>query len=177
MLQIDRIESIDDIPLNVQLTGLIPNPKYSAQYWPAYDVGLIKTTNNHKFLGSFQMQEHKESYIREAVLLGCGRVEYDRKFYSRTMGENSFLQIGAVLFFKGENGHIKAPAGINVSVGPNDSGGPILDKITGKIVGLMTTTTIKGSTKYGVPTISTGTSTAVAHNFRFIRDHMGPIGH
>ncbi len=63
--------------------------------------------------------------------------------------------------------------GTDVSVAPNDSGGPILDKKTGKIIGVMTTTTVRQSATYGLPTLSTGTSTIVDHNLSFIQSHMG----
>ena len=172
VLRIDRIESQDDNVLDVKSVNLIPNPSYSAQYWPAYDVGIIKTTKNQKFVGQFRLQEHSEGYWRDAVLLGCGRVEYDKPVYFRTTGENRFLQIGAVLFFLGES-ETQQPSGYKVSVAPNDSGGPILDKVTGKIVGVMTTTTLKSSVGYGIPTLSTGTSTVAEHNLKFIRNHMG----
>ena len=174
-LQIDQIQSEDDYILDAKVTQLIPNPDYSAQYWPAYDVGVIKTTKNQKFSGHFQLQEGKEGYLREAILIGCGRIEYDAKIYFRTTGENTFLQIGAVLFFLGQKGKVKGSIGTNVSVAPNDSGGPIIDKVTGKIVGVMTTTTLKDSENYGFPVLSTGTSTAVEHNLKFIQRNMGPF--
>jgi hypothetical protein len=174
VLQVDRIESEDDSLLDIKPIRLVPHPNYSSQYWPAFDIGIVKTTKNEKFAGHFQIQQQKEGYIRNAVLFGCGRVEYNKKVYFRTTGENSFFQIGAVLFFVGESGIVKESTGTKVSVAPNDSGGPILDKATGKIVGVMTTTTLKASRNYGLPTLSTGTSTVVEHNLIFIQNHMGP---
>lgn len=175
ILYIDRIESEDDGLLDVKLVSLIPNPNYSAQYWHAFDVGIIKTTRNQKFVGHFQLQKSQKGYVQDAVLFGCGRIEHDKKVYFRTTGENSFIQIGAILFFIGKSENLKPSTGSSVSVAPNDSGGPILDKTTGEIVGVMTTTTLKLSGSYGVPTLSTGTSTVVEHNLSFIRNHMSPL--
>ncbi len=174
-LKIDKIESEEDTRLNVKQVSLLPNPLYSDQYWHEYDVGLIKTTRNDNFSGQYQIQDKALGYLRDAILIGTGKSDYDNKIYSRTFGENKFFRIGAVLFFIGENNHnLKNQPGINVSVAPNDSGGPIIDKVTGKIVGVMTTTTLKASNNFHLPTISTGTSVQVEHNLSFIKDNLGP---
>ncbi len=172
-LQIDHIESENDVRLDVKMVHLIPNPSYSSQFWPAYDIGIIKTTINHKFTSSFQLQKSHAGYFRDAILFGCGRVDYNKKVYFRTTGENNYLQIGSVIFFTGNNSNIKDSTGIKVSIAPNDSGGPILDKKTKKIIGVMTATMLKESINYGIPALSIGTSTVTEHNLSFIRDHMG----
>ena len=61
----------------------------------------------------------------------------------------------------------------SISIAPNDSGGPIVEKETGKIVGVMSTTILKDSLSYGVPTMSTGASTTTKSNFTFIKSLMG----
>ncbi|MBL7544176.1 MAG: trypsin-like serine protease [Bdellovibrionaceae bacterium] len=173
ILRIDRIETEDNAFISVRANKFIPHPNYSGQYWPIYDIGIIKTSKYENFTGHFKLQEQKEGFVRDSVLVGCGRIEYDKKIYFRTTGENRFLQLGAVLFFIGESRSQTPTTGRKVSVAPNDSGGPILDKISGKIVGIMTTTTLKDSLNYGLPTISAGTSTVVEHNLNFIRNNMG----
>lgn len=172
-LQVDKIESVDNLVLDLEVKRLIPHPDYSAQTWPSYDIGIIKTSRNSKFEGQFQLQENSEGSLKEAILIGCGRTDYKNKNYSRTIGENSFLQVGAVLFFLGESSEKKPKVGMNVSVAPNDSGGPIIEKETGKIVGVMTATTLKDSLSYGVPTLSTGTSTVDKKNLIFIKRNLG----
>jgi hypothetical protein len=175
-IQVDKIESADNSVLDLAIKNLIPHSDYSAQYWPSYDVGIIKTSRNPQFEGRFQIQENPIGHLQEAVLMGCGRTDYENKIYSRTTGENGFLQIGAVLFFLGESIPGKMKIGLNVSVAPNDSGGPILEKASGKIVGVMTTTTLKDSLYYGVPALSTGASTAIKKNLIFIKNLMGEKG-
>lgn len=171
-LLVDKVESVGNLVLDLEVKRLIPHPDYSAQAWPSYDIGIIKTSRNSKFEGQFQLQENSEGSLKEAILIGCGRTDYENKNYSRTIGENSFLQVGAVLFFLGESSE-KPKVGMNVSVAPNDSGGPIIEKETGKIVGVMTATTLKDSLSYGVPTLSTGTSTAIKKNLIFIKGNLG----
>ncbi len=172
-LQVNKIESATELILDLEVKKLIPHPDYSAQYWPSYDIALIKTTKNSKFEGHFQLQNIMEGRSKEVILFGCGKTDYEKKSYSRTTGENSILQIGAVLFFVGESNVGKSKIGMNVSVAPNDSGGPILDKVTGKIIAVMTTTTLKNSLRYGISTLSTGTSTTVEANFTFIESNLG----
>jgi len=176
VLETSYIESENDEQLDVKLIQLIPNKSYSDQYWPSYDVGIIKTTKNKKFTGEFQLQESMNGIIHKAILLGCGKVEYDKKIYLRTTGENTYIKLGAVLFFLGENSNGKVSLGAGVSIAPNDSGGPILDKVTGKIVGVMTATTLKNSVYYNVPVLSAGTSTLSKTNLKFIQDNMGSVG-
>lgn len=172
-LQIDKMESANDLVLALEVKKLIPHPEYSSQYWPLYDIGIIKTSKNSNFEGRYQLQNTLEDHLNDAILIGCGRTDYESKSYSRTTGENSFLRIGAVLFFLGESSNLKTNIGMKVSVAPNDSGGPILEKTTGKIIGVMTTTTLKDSLAYKVPTLSTGTSTATQKNLIFIQNQMG----
>lgn len=97
-LQVDKIESAGSLALDLEVVSLIPHPEYSAQAWPAYDVGIIKTSKNPKFEGQFQLKENSEGNLKEAILMGCWQTDYVNKNYSRTTGENSFLRVGAVLF-------------------------------------------------------------------------------
>lgn len=173
-LETSLIESENDALLDVKLLQLIPNPNYAGQYFPTFDVGVIKTTANKKFTGEFQLAKNLDGIFQTAILFGCGRTEYDKKLYFRTTGENAYIKLGSVLFFLGEYSNGKIPIGKSVSVAPNDSGGPIVDKATGKIVGVMTTTTLKDSINYKIPVISTGTSTLVKINLEFIQKNMGP---
>lgn len=173
VLETTKIESESDSILNVKATKFIPNKNYSAQYWPSYDVGIIKTTENKKFKGEFKLQEKLDGFIHKAALFGCGKIEYDKKTYVRTTGENTVFKLGGVLFFLGESGNDKAQPGAKVSVAPNDSGGPIVNFTSGKIIGVMTTTTLKDSINFRIPTLSTGTSTVDEENLKFIQDSMG----
>lgn len=172
-LRVDKIESANNSVFNLEIKALLSHPNYSAQSWHSYDIGIIKTSKNLKFEGHFQLQENFEGYLKDAFLMGCGRSNHDNINYSRTWGENTFLQVGSVLFFLGESGDGKSELGLNVSIAPNDSGGPILEKATNKIVGIMTTTTLKNSHRYGIATISTGTSTTVKENLQFIKSNLG----
>ncbi|RYZ79365.1 MAG: S1 family peptidase [Proteobacteria bacterium] len=172
-LSVDIIESAGDQALSVSVRALIPHPEYRSQRWPARDIGIIKTSQNVRYEGKFILQDASSKVISEVTLVGCGRSEPDKKILSRLTGTNRSFRVGSVLFFIGESSTVSSAAGMNVSVAPNDSGGPVLDTKTGRVMGVMTTTTVKESINYGLPTLSTGTSTTSDINLRFIRSHLG----
>lgn len=171
-LESTKIESENDALLNVKILKLIPNSNYSDQYWPTSDIGIIKTTKNTNFANQFQLQENTPSLVYKVKLFGCGRVEHDKKNYFRTVGENTAIQAGSIIIFLGETKHKSTALGTNVSIAPNDSGGPIIDNI-GRIVGIMTNTTLSDSIKFNLVTINTGPSTVEKENLKFIKDNMG----
>lgn len=172
-LQIDKIESVNNLVLDLEIKKLVPHPDYSPQFWPSYDIGIIKTSKNILFEGSFHLQENPVGFFEKAILIGCGRTDYENKIYSRLTGENTFFKFGALLFIFGESVSGKSNIGLNVSIAPNDSGGPIVEKETGKVIGVMTKTTLRDSLSYGVLTVSIGTSTVTQENLLFIKNLMG----
>lgn len=64
-------------------------------------------------------------------------------------------------------------AGMQTTVAPNDSGGPIIDSQTNSIIGVMSTTTVQQSIRYGLPALSTGASTVIKDNLDFLISHLG----
>ena len=50
----------------------------------------------------------------------------------------------------------------------NDSGGPVISAGTKEIIGVLTTTTAKTSAHYGLPAVSTATSTITKANLDFL---------
>jgi hypothetical protein len=176
-IRLEGVLSTNDEILSVQQIALIPNPLFAHQWWPAYDVGVIKTSENKAFRGEFQLGKEHDHIIGKAVLMGAGKTDASKETRSRTVGENAFLKIGAVLFFLGVSENSHTHSGFNCSVAPNDSGGPILDFETHSIIGILTTTTLKDSFRYGVPTLSNGTSTVSKSNLRFLMGNMGKPTH
>jgi hypothetical protein len=172
-IRLESIFSTNDEILSVQQTSLIPNPLFAHQWWPAYDVGVIKTSENKAFRGEFQLEKERDHMIGKAVLIGTGKTDVSKEIRSRTAGENVFLKVGAVLFFLGVSENSQTHPGFNCSVAPNDSGGPILDFETHSIIGVLTTTTLKDSFRYGAPTLSNGTSTVSKSNLQFLMGNMG----
>jgi hypothetical protein len=172
LIELEQVLTIGDSKLAVKEVKSIVHPSYEAQSWPAYDIAIIKTTENKNFEGSFHIETKQKISRGKATLFGCGKNDLSKRTYTRTMGENTFNRIGAVLFFMGESSRMDSNLGINVSIAPNDSGGPIIDQQTGNIIAVSTTTTVKNSAQYGILALSTGTSTVVSSNLNFISKYL-----
>jgi hypothetical protein len=175
-LQIDKIQAEGDSIVDVRQVALIPHPKFSAQTWHSFDVGIIKTTKYAKFDGEFVLETEPQSNIGKIRLFGSGRTTVEGESYGRSTGVNSYLKIGPILFFIGRSNSENPSDGDAVSIAPNDSGGPIVNRQTGKVVGVSTTTSLKWSFQFGLPTVSTATSTSSTENLDFIFRHLNPAG-
>lgn len=168
-----KIQSHEDISLDVRPIKFLPHPMFKSQKWHSFDVGLIKTTENVRFARNFVLEREVINFSGKVKLFGAGRIDQSKMEYSRTWGENHYFRISHLLFLKGDSIFDLKSQGLAVSIAPNDSGGLLVDVHTNKIIGVMTTTTLKHSLKYNLPTISTGTSTVSRPNLDFILSHMG----
>ena len=173
-VQLDRVLSQDDRQIIIEAKSLIPHPLYVHSWWPSYDIGVIKTSKNINFRGDYKIESKKLNRTGNIILMGAGRNDLSSLKYVRTIGSNTFFRIGSVLFFWGSSRNSTLVSGENVSVAPNDSGGPVIDQATGKIIGVMTTTTLKQSVKYGISALNTGTSIVTKSNLDFLVQHLGP---
>lgn len=160
-----RLVAVRDAQVN-------PHPLYSGQSWPNYDLGIVKTTRNQDFKGDFTLDRTSKKIRGLATLYGCGRTKASGNSLRRTVGENNFTRIGSVLFFIGPSVEGSSRIGTNVSIAPNDSGAPILDKKSGLIIAVATTTTAKTSESYGISILSTGTSVVTEENQKFILSQL-----
>lgn len=167
-----QILTENDGLLDVFPVALVTHPDFDHQFWPSHDLGIIKTTENRNYQGTFKLADHIKNRRGGAILFGCGRISVDQRSYSRTTGENDFVAIGSVLLFVGKSSQ-SSPSGFSVTIAPNDSGAPVTDKSTGMIIGVASQTTAKTSNDYGLPAISLATATVSADNLEFIRVHLG----
>ena len=169
---VDLFFSDSDRLLEVTQIESFVHPEFKAQAWHSFDVAIIKTTRNKNFKADFKLEKNSVASFGEAALFGCGKSDLAQNTRARTTGANSFLRIGSILFFIGKSSNTESSLGVRVSIAPNDSGGPIIDKHSGRIIGIATTTTVKQSAQYGVLTLSTGTSTLSTANLEFILRHL-----
>lgn len=169
-----KILSTNDHSVLVEVLESKQHPLYSGQWWPAYDIGLIKTTENRNFKGEFSLENKTKKSNGRIFLFGTGKYDLEKNLRARSMGENSFFSIGAVLFFFGKTQSISENLGTDTTVAPNDSGGPVVDSETHKIIGVITSTTLQQSIKYNLPALSAATSTTNKENHEFIVNNLGP---
>ncbi len=71
LVKLKEILSDGDQPLEVKETNSFVHPSYRNQYWPSYDVGIIKTSVNANFKATFGLDSPREMRTGQAVLFGC----------------------------------------------------------------------------------------------------------
>ena len=168
---IEAIESVNRTELDVKVLKLIPQPRFAEQYWPAFDVALIKTTENKKFEGAFKMADETPLF-GSATFFGTGRIQAHVDYFERTTGTNFYVRIGSVLSFLGHAKKAMEPTGSWVGIAHGDSGGMIVSTETGQIIAVITTSTINQSSGLWLPTYGTGTSVTSDENRKFILSHL-----
>lgn len=159
-LAVASIWSEKETLVDVTVNKLVAHPDYQNQFWPAADVGVIKTGRYKNYADAFQVANSVAPVFGSADLFGCGRSENSR--YSRTTGSNSFFRVGSVLFF------VALSKGSRSVVAANDSGAPIVNPGSHNIIAIATTTSGKD-----FPILSTGTSILSESNHQFIIKNMG----
>jgi hypothetical protein len=170
---LEKTLSVNDRVLPVKHLENIQHPKFDHGWWPAFDVGLIKTSKNDSFQGGFKISRGPLSRSASVTLLGCGISSFDPRKRDRTVGENRFLRMGNVLLFLGPSESGDSEVGRKTSVAPNDSGGPILDAASGEIIAISTQTTLVTSMKYRAPAVSVGTAVVGPEISDFIQASLG----
>ena len=171
-ISLEKIQSENDEVIDVHHVENFSHPDYKEETWHSHDLGIIKTTQNKKFKGEFKIELKSKKLLGRAILYGCGKSDLVNNSRLRLFGENYYFRVGSILFFIGKSKIDNSNLGEFVSIAPNDSGGPIVDKNTGTIIGISVTTTLKDSLSYGLPTLSTATSTVELSNLNFILSHM-----
>ncbi len=146
MSKVEKIENEKTLP--VKALKLLPHPRFDHSAWHSFDVGLIETTPNPDYRGDFRLPS-KNIEEEKGILMGTGRTGHGGA-YERRQGKNRFAQLGNLLFFTGGK----------ACVGPNDSGGPVVQDNV--IVGIM-------ATSFVTPCISS--ATAIYPHVKFIEQH------
>jgi hypothetical protein len=103
-----------------------------------------------------------------ALFFGVGRTFQAEEKYGRTTGRNSFFRIGNFLYAFGKSKNSNNP-GENVSLAPNDSGAPILDTETNRVIALASKTTVSVTLDTWIPAVSIGTVLNTASNIEFLK--------
>jgi hypothetical protein len=169
--QIREVLSTNDQALDVKEIDSFIHPDYSNQLLPSRDLGVIKTTVHKGFQGSFQLEKAFNQNQGSAILYGCGKTEDKVSMRARTMGENDFYRLGAILFFLGPSA--PQPSSSKVTIAHNDSGGPVLYGENHRIIAISTETTVSLSASLNLPAIGFATSTTDPNNLDFIVRNLG----
>ena len=159
LLEVQGLETMDGELMDVQVLSLDPHPEYYKDGWSSNDVGIIRTTENKYFRGSFILSGESPSYLGRARMMGAGRIRLDPKQYGRSEGSTHYLQVGKFLYSLG-----------GTSVAPNDSGGPLLaDK---KVIGILSKSTASLVDGTVLPALSVMTPLGSETNRKFIEMNL-----
>lgn len=169
LIQSEYDKTLDTVPLK-----FIIHPKYSEQFLPLHDLGLIKTTKYNFFKGNFTLSSNYNQTFGDLKIFGAGKADPNVKTYFRTTGENKFLKVSNIILFLGRSCKTEE-LGQFVSIASNDSGGPVVDAENGKIIGIASQTTSKGASSYCLPAFNLATSIISSENFKFINDNLTNI--
>jgi hypothetical protein len=153
--------------LKVKALQLTPHPGYLPGQ-PEFDVGIVKTTLNSNFSGTFHLAADRAPVFGNAKFFGAGKVDLDRGLYGRAQGDNYFVRLGSTTYSLGRSENTSHP-GHTVTIAPNDSGGPIVDNRSGEVVAISSRTTIKESWGTAIPAVSIGTSLLTKENRAFVQ--------
>lgn len=93
----------------------------------------------------------KENKISVKQVKNIPHPDFQNHWYGSRQNSISFL-FGKILSWG--KSEITDPLGIDVSVAPNDSGGPLVDKKSNQIVGVLWGTYLSLTSKWGLPSTS-----------------------
>ena len=94
----------------------------------------------------------------QIILFITCKYDLERNLSARLTAKNSYFTIGPVLFFLTKKQNLNENYGLNTMIAPNYSGEPVVDSIARAIIGVMITTSLQQSIKYGPPALNTATS-------------------
>jgi hypothetical protein len=134
-LEIESVLDSDLKKINVNIVKLIPHPKFEYHLLGnKHDVGIIKTTPCN-FSGPYPRLYEQGKLGGQGTLFGCGKISFDSKTRDCLTGENEYSKmLGHLVSWGFTSNHNND--GTAVSIAANDSGGPILDKKLGVIIGV-----------------------------------------
>lgn len=134
-----------------------------------HDLGIIKIMKSNYFK---IFPKIGNSTKGEVLLYGCGRINLKNKIRKCLSGNNqAFSFLGHLAMWGNSSNSLER--GIEVSVAPNDSGGALVDSLSGKIIGIHWGTWVEVTSKLSLPNLSFSTSLLKKENFNFVMSNLG----
>jgi hypothetical protein len=164
---LEIFSSSDKASLNVKIKRFILHPEYKRGS-SRNDLGIIETTEYKDFQGEFRMRRPDPKSIGKLLIYGAGKIDVARKVYGRSSGANWFLRVGPFVVFVGHSFFSSRP-GMNSSVAPNDSGSPIMDVNSNRVIAIASKTTSGLFSGSFWPIFNIGTLLTTQHNRDFLR--------
>ena len=159
-LKLENIITENEEKILVNVEKQIPHPQYYTGGWSPNDVAIIKTTNNTLFNGGYILTNEETRSSGGIILYGAGKIDIEKNIFGRVMGTNHYFKIFSFMFSFGK------PA-----IAPNDSGAPIVDQDSNRVIGIGSKTTVTMMINKIFPTVSIMTSLREKSNANFIQEN------
>jgi V8-like Glu-specific endopeptidase len=171
LLKVEAILSEDDKKLPIEAIRIISHPKYYQGGWSPNDVGIIKVSANESFKGNFSISNVDIERFGNLTFYGAGKINIEPKEYGRSYGQNNYIKFGSFLYLIGQSKHTQFP-GNDTSIAPNDSGAPVVENSTGKVIGIAYKASVAWTCGSIIPALSVITSIGLEDNWQFIQDNL-----
>ncbi len=132
-----------------------------------FDIGVVKTTPFTTKTSMFELSYERQKWWGMADLMGAGKIDIANGVYGRSQGTSPYFRMGSDIYIVGHSKKNEHP-GRGVSIAPNDSGGPILDSLTGKVIAVASRTTVTSTSETSIPAVSIGTFLGSEENHSFL---------
>ena len=157
--------------LSLQVEKIVPHPLYNFGKSSGHDVGIIKTSAFASKNTIFELSSALPDVLGKAQIMGAGRIDLESGDYGRSKGTANFVSLGRYVYLLGKSKNSETP-GDQVTVAPNDSGGPIIDLRSGKVFAISSQTTVGSTSGTFIPAISIGTLLSSEENQKFIQSEI-----
>lgn len=164
--KVSDVSISNDAIISVEAVSLVPHPEYKVGENSGNDVGIIRTSAVEES-APFKISTDRPGLWGTAELLGAGKVDLVSGAYGRSKGTAFYIRFGSFMYMLGKSKKTESP-GQSVTIAPNDSGGPILDPKSGKVVAVGTRTTVGLTKGTFLPAVSMGTLLTTDKNRAFI---------
>lgn len=170
MAKLTGIISANEKKLDLSVLKFIPHPNYE-KGWANHDLAVIKVSHHSTFEGNFLISDKDVPVFGHLVYYGAGKIDMEKKIYGRSTGEASYLAMNSHIFGFGPSTDSEKRIG-SASIASNDSGSPVIQKETGKVIAVASKSTSINTAGSFLPALSISSSLADKSNREFILSHI-----
>lgn len=156
--------------LPLEVLKLIPHPDYE-KGWATHDLAVVRVAPNSIYEGNFVINTNDVSMLGTVVYFGGGKIDMEKKIYGRATGEATYLKLGSYILGLGPSKSSEKKEG-SASIAANDSGSPVTQKESGKVIAIASQSTAITTSGSFLPAISISTSLLEDSNRKFLEKYI-----
>ncbi len=134
-------------------------------------MAVIKVSNHLAFEGNFLISDKDIPMFGFLVYFGAGKIDMEKKIYGRSTGEASYLAFNSYNFGFGSSRASENGEG-SASIASNDSGSPVIQKETGRVMAVASKSTAIDTSGSFLPAISISSSLEEKSNRDFLLKYI-----